>query len=140
MSAAIAGRPLRTRMLKCECGDCGYVARVSRRWLCETGPPICPCNRETMACPQWADIEGELWAEFNEEEAAATSVRPLSDKWIEALRSLQACNLCGIELAHGESARKRVYTVNGEFFSEYTCARCNSGDRRQRGVSRDLAA
>jgi hypothetical protein len=31
-----------TRMLKCECAPCGYVARVSNKWLVSSGPPICP--------------------------------------------------------------------------------------------------
>jgi len=29
------------RMMKCECGECGYVARVARKWLL-LGAPICP--------------------------------------------------------------------------------------------------
>lgn|SRR5262245_49902429 len=31
-----------TRMHKCECSVCGYIARVSQKWLSEAGPPICP--------------------------------------------------------------------------------------------------
>lgn len=30
-----------TRLHKCECGDCGYTVRVSRKWL-EKGAPHCP--------------------------------------------------------------------------------------------------
>lgn len=30
-----------TRMLKVACGECGYTARVSSKWL-EVGPPHCP--------------------------------------------------------------------------------------------------
>ncbi|MGZ5080735.1 MAG: hypothetical protein ACXWBT_14405 [Usitatibacter sp.] len=37
-----------TRMVKCECKDCGYTARTSRLWLETVGPPICPCNEERM--------------------------------------------------------------------------------------------
>jgi hypothetical protein len=37
-----------TRMLKCSCGECGYVIRTTKVWLDEKGPPLCPCNRETM--------------------------------------------------------------------------------------------
>ncbi|MDG4801752.1 SprT-like domain-containing protein [Micromonospora sp. WMMD980] len=37
-----------TRMIKCECGDCGYTARTTRKWLDEYGAPICPCNKEPM--------------------------------------------------------------------------------------------
>lgn len=31
-----------TRMIKCECMECGYVARTSQKWLDEVGPPHCP--------------------------------------------------------------------------------------------------
>lgn len=37
-----------TRLLKVECGDCGYVVRVTRKWLDDAGAPLCPCNREPM--------------------------------------------------------------------------------------------
>lgn len=30
-----------TRLVKCECAECEYVARVTRKWL-EIGAPICP--------------------------------------------------------------------------------------------------
>jgi hypothetical protein len=38
-----------TRMLKCECPTCGYIARVSQRWLGLAGPPICPTDNVRMA-------------------------------------------------------------------------------------------
>jgi hypothetical protein len=34
-----------TRMLRCQCLTCGYLARVSRRWLDQAGPPICPTDQ-----------------------------------------------------------------------------------------------
>jgi hypothetical protein len=37
-----------TRMVKCECPDCGYIARTSRVHLEAHGAPICPCNKEVM--------------------------------------------------------------------------------------------
>lgn len=37
-----------TRMIKCECLSCGYIAYTSRKWLEELGAPICPCNEDTM--------------------------------------------------------------------------------------------
>jgi len=40
-----------TRLLKCECAACGYIARVSSKHLSETGSPICPCNGEPMSNP-----------------------------------------------------------------------------------------
>lgn len=37
-----------TRMIKCECGDCGYIARTTKSWLDEIGAPLCPCNKKAM--------------------------------------------------------------------------------------------
>ena len=37
-----------TRLIKCECEECGYVARTSMKWLEEWGAPICPCSGEVM--------------------------------------------------------------------------------------------
>ena len=37
-----------TRLLKVECGNCGYVCRVTRKWLDDAGPPICPTHGEPM--------------------------------------------------------------------------------------------
>lgn len=37
-----------TRMVKCECGDCGYTVRTTRKWLEDVGAPICPCNKKPM--------------------------------------------------------------------------------------------
>jgi len=31
-----------TRLVKCECETCGYVARTTRKWLDEKGAPHCP--------------------------------------------------------------------------------------------------
>lgn len=32
-----------TRLIKCECEECGYTVRVTRKWL-EVGAPICPAK------------------------------------------------------------------------------------------------
>jgi hypothetical protein len=37
-----------TRLLKCECATCGYIARVSQKWLTLAGPPICPTDQIKM--------------------------------------------------------------------------------------------
>lgn len=37
-----------TRMIKCECSECGYVARTTKTWLEVMGAPLCPCNQEEM--------------------------------------------------------------------------------------------
>lgn len=38
-----------TRMIKVECGECGYVARTTRQWLDTVGAPLCPCNKVEMS-------------------------------------------------------------------------------------------
>jgi hypothetical protein len=38
-----------TRQLRCECLSCGYLARVSNRWLSDAGPPICPVDFAPMS-------------------------------------------------------------------------------------------
>lgn len=30
------------RLIKCVCPECGYIARTTRKWLDERGPPHCP--------------------------------------------------------------------------------------------------
>lgn len=37
-----------TRMIKCVCPSCGYVARTTAKWIEEVGAPLCPCNSEPM--------------------------------------------------------------------------------------------
>ena len=34
-----------TRLLKVQCPECGYVARVTRKWLDEVGGPLCPVHK-----------------------------------------------------------------------------------------------
>lgn len=37
-----------TRMIKCECAECGYVARTSTKWIEDAGTPICPKDKVPM--------------------------------------------------------------------------------------------
>lgn len=37
------------RLIKCECAECGYVARVARQWLDDQGAPHCPAHGEMTA-------------------------------------------------------------------------------------------
>lgn len=39
-----------TRLLKCECMDCGYIARVTAKWVASVGAPICPVDEVQMVC------------------------------------------------------------------------------------------
>ncbi len=50
--ARLNGRgPIRkqtTRLIKCECTACGYLARVTRKWLDDVGAPVCPTDHVQM--------------------------------------------------------------------------------------------
>lgn len=48
-----------TRMIKCECMECGYVARTSKKWLDEVGAPHCPKHGEMHYDPPADDGGGE---------------------------------------------------------------------------------
>jgi hypothetical protein len=37
-----------TALLKVACPHCGYIARVTAKWLDTIGAPICPCQNEPM--------------------------------------------------------------------------------------------
>lgn len=50
-----------TRLVKCECGKCGYNVRVTRKWL-EVGAPLCPCNSKPMEF----DVPEELGGDDDE--------------------------------------------------------------------------
>jgi hypothetical protein len=41
-------KPRKGSLLKVECKDCGYIARVTAVWLDGPGAPICPCNNKPM--------------------------------------------------------------------------------------------
>jgi hypothetical protein len=48
ITAPTAERKQSTRMLKCECAECGYTVRTTRQWIDNSGAPLCPCNSEPM--------------------------------------------------------------------------------------------
>jgi hypothetical protein len=79
-----------------------------------------------MECAQWEEICETEIVEWEAEQQRQT--RTLRDKWV-TLRSVQHCISCRMEMWHGEQARHRVYTVAGEFLSEYTCTGCNETTR-----------
>jgi hypothetical protein len=45
-----------TRLIKCECMECGYTVRTTKKWIEASGAPICPQDMDVMACDA---IEGE---------------------------------------------------------------------------------
>ncbi len=112
---------LTTRMLKAQCGDCAYTARVARRWIAEYGPPLCPCNGAPMESDYAAELE-----ETARETMAALEVgsATLRDRWV-TIRKPRDCDRCHDHCPIGEKMRHKVYTVGGEFFSEYECLACD---------------
>lgn len=48
-----------TRMIKCECDECGYVCRTVRKWLDEIGAPHCPKHGEMTVDKSAGKGEGE---------------------------------------------------------------------------------
>lgn len=51
-------KPQKNRHHKCECGACGYIARVAKQHLEKVGPPLCACNGQPMSNPL-ADGDGD---------------------------------------------------------------------------------
>lgn len=41
-----------TRLIKCECEECGYNVRITRKWLEEVGAPHCPIHGEMITSGQ----------------------------------------------------------------------------------------
>lgn len=39
-----------TRMIKCECHECGYVCRTSQKWIDAAGAPVCPVKGHGEMC------------------------------------------------------------------------------------------
>lgn len=48
-----------TRLLKCECPHCGYIARVTRKWIEKAGPPVCPSDSVSMPNEDIDEEEGD---------------------------------------------------------------------------------
>lgn len=42
------GKKQTTRLIKCECAECGYVCRSTMKWLTEAGAPLCPTHKQAM--------------------------------------------------------------------------------------------
>lgn len=47
-----------TRMIKCECRECGYVARTTKKWIEDVGAPHCPAHGEMhVELPDSEDVD-----------------------------------------------------------------------------------
>lgn len=46
--ASTLKKPQATRLLKVSCAQCGYIARVTAKWLNDAGSPLCPVHKAPM--------------------------------------------------------------------------------------------
>jgi hypothetical protein len=113
-----------TRLFKAQCGDCAYTVRVTRKWLAELGPPLCPCNSEPMEC-DWLEEQRPAL------EADAPSYRLLRDRWVET-RVPHRCDRCRLEYPRDDKMRHRAYVVGNELYNTYTCMACDGTGAEQR--------
>ena len=114
---------MKTRLIKTQCGHCGYIARVTRRWIADVGAPLCPCKGEPMELPEWQPEVDE-----------APAYKVVRDRWV-AIRKGQRCSGCQSEFMPGESMRSRAFTIDGSLTSEYVCVRCNVSSAGSREVN-----
>lgn len=114
-----------TRLLKAQCGSCAYTVRVTRKWLSELGPPLCPCNREPMECPEFDDFETQARIEMDawEADALRSRYRVLSEKWTRA-RIPHRCSKCPGEIQIGEEYHRLTYTLEGALSTTLSCLAC----------------
>lgn len=45
------------RQRKCECSECGYIVRTTKKWIEAAGPPLCPTHKQPMVADD-PDEEG----------------------------------------------------------------------------------
>lgn len=53
-----------TRLIKCECPECGFTVRTTRKWLDEVGAPLCPKHPKKG---MMFDVPEELGGDEDEE-------------------------------------------------------------------------
>ena len=121
---------MKTRMVKCQCGDCAYTVRTTRKWLDELGPPLCPCNSEPMEVPDDAAWDQSHWERGQRAALAATDTargRTLRDEFVYT-RTDHRCEGCRGEIQSGDYARHHTYSLAGELRSEYRHFDCSGLD------------
>lgn len=60
MSFSTAKKKQTTRLLKCECTECGYVVRTTAKWVEAAGAPFCGVKKHgRMTCDDFEDSETE---------------------------------------------------------------------------------
>ncbi len=149
--------PQAARQLRCACEGCGYVARVSRKWLADLGPPLCPCNSAPMECPEWAETgsayqgprntpdplaEG-AWESVGDDveqaraeecaaldkDASRSAGAVLADATVKARRE-HVCSACADPIPKGDTYRAlKMRDASGALSTLAYCAGCDPGAR-----------
>jgi hypothetical protein len=59
-SLSMSGRKKQsTRLVKCTCSSCGYIARTTQKWIDASGAPLCNCQSEDDHIYTQMTIEGQ---------------------------------------------------------------------------------
>lgn len=115
---------LRSRLLKAICGDCAYTVRLTRKWLNEAGPPLCPIGHGALEVPDARAWDQSDWQERQIMAATkASPIRTIRDKWVTT-RTVHTCAECREEIQSGDHAHHHVYSVAAELFNEYRHLNC----------------
>ena len=100
-----------TRLRKASCDSCGYMIRVSRKWLA-VGLPTCPCGQPMVSDDEWAETEAELrqereLAEWQEHDFRAAEREARKGRGGLSYEERATCEWCGGFVAHrGADCRK----------------------------------
>jgi hypothetical protein len=111
---------VKTRLLKAECGACGYLTYQSRRWLA-IGPPLCPnadCPRLGLALTDAREEEDP----FGE---ARDMPKSLGDKFVK-IRKTRECAECGRHHDIGAIMHLSTASVAGKIVSAHFCRDCSA--------------
>lgn len=125
---------LRTRMLKASCGHCAYTVRLTRKWLLDAGPPICPVDggsHGAMECPQFDDIVESELETWEADSRAESDIALHRQQWVDSTRKPHTCATCGTETESGDRMLRREYRTGGTITAEYLCMLCAPAEHAQ---------
>lgn len=117
------------RLHKVECEGCGYVGRVTAKWLDRYGAPLCPCNGDPMRDCRPLELLPREALEVDDqgegELVQATYVK---------LRCSAHCGFCGRFHEPGDvMVSARVRTGNGRAPWGRYCCDCRADTQREIG-------
>ena len=102
-----------TRLKKAECPACGYIVRVSSRWLDASGAPLCPCNGEPMLdCREGIEDEARI---------PERTPNPIRDRYVLTDQD-RTCWDCGVFHDVGALMHQSCANLDGRITWRYYCA------------------